>query len=492
MSAALFVVYFYSILVGLLCLMSLMRGSLLIFYFKKNKSEQTKFISSDPNLPFVAIQLPIFNEIYVVERLIDSVCRLDYPREKMEIQILDDSTDECSEIIARKVSKKKKEGFNIEHVQRPVNIGFKAGALANGMEKCKCEYIAIFDCDFIPPTDFLLRALPYFKVDKKVGFIQSSWQHLNYDYSFLTRVQAFGLDAHFTIEQEGRYKGNLFINFNGTGGIWKKECIEDAEGWQHDTITEDLDLSYRAQLKQWKGIYIENLSSPGELPIEMGGFKSQQYRWTKGSAECAKKLIPRTMRSNISFKEKIFAFFHLINPIGFILLFLSSVFSVPLLYVKIHYVEFDLFFKMSNIFLLAFLSLLLFHWIAARTGSHKKMGFWEFVFIFPSFISLNMGLSYFNTLACINGFMGRKSPFVRTPKFNLSTGTELLKDKKYFKRKIPRGTFVEILLSIYFFAGFIYGIQYLELGLSPFHAFLSLGFGMVAVYSLKTVTFKKN
>lgn len=480
------IIYTYSICISILVLFSLMRGSLVFFYLKKN-DKSIKPLNINDHLPLVSIQLPVYNEIYVIDRLINSICKLNYPKNKIEIQILDDSTDECSDIIHQLVKEKKMDGFLIEHIQRPKNIGFKAGALAYGLQKTKGKFIAIFDVDFIPNPDFLLRTLPYFFVDKQIGFIQSSWEHINYDYSFLTKVQAFGLDAHFTIEQLGRHKGNLFISFNGTGGIWKRECIEDAGGWQDDTITEDLDLSYRAQLKNWKGIYIEDLSSPGELPIEMGGFKSQQYRWTKGSAECAKKLISKLVFSKARIRKKIFGIFHLLNPIGFVLLFITSILSLPLLYVKIHFPEFNFFFKISSIFLFAFFSLVLFHWIASRTGSHKKMGFWEFVYILPSFISLNMGLSYLNTLACINGFLGRKSPFIRTPKFNLLNKNEHLKNKKYFKKNIPRGTFIEITLSIYFLYGLIYGISHLEFGLAPFHAFLFLGFGLVSYFSIKTM-----
>ncbi|MCL4130542.1 UNVERIFIED_CONTAM: hypothetical protein GTU68_034570 [Idotea baltica] len=284
----------------------------------------------------VTIQLPVFNELYVVERLIDTVVLIDYPLGKMEIQVLDDSTDESFDIAATKVAEWKAKGVNIKHVKRPERIGFKAGALAYGLELAEGEFTAIFDADFVPDPTFLQRTLPQFK-DDKVGVVQTRWEHLNEDYSLLTRLQAFGLNAHFSIEQGGRNASSHFINFNGTAGVWRNTCIAEAGGWESDTLTEDLDLSYRAQLKGWKFVYKEKIGSPAELPAAMTALKNQQYRWTKGAAECAVKNLPRVFANKeMTFGSKIHALFHLLSSFVFVCVIATAVLSVPLLFVKFH------------------------------------------------------------------------------------------------------------------------------------------------------------
>ena len=278
--------YGFSLLV--ICIFSLGQFNLAWHYRKHQKQLKNEENTSLEEFPHVTVQLPIYNEKYVIERLIDAVAAFDYPKDKLEIQVLDDSNDETIEIVAKKVASYQKAGIDIQQVQRPERKGFKAGALQYGMEHAKGEFIAIFDADFLPPKDFLKSTLTSFN-DPKVGMVQTRWGHLNQDYSLLTRVQAFGLNAHFTIEQKGRLNAGSFINFNGTGGVWRKTCIVDAGGWHHDTLTEDLDLSYRAQLKDWKFDYLEDVLSPAELPVLMPAVKSQQYRWNKGAAETARK-----------------------------------------------------------------------------------------------------------------------------------------------------------------------------------------------------------
>ena len=254
--------------------------------------------------PKVTVQLPVYNELYVIERLINTVCEFDYPKDLFEIQVLDDSTDETVNIIAAKIKEKLLEGFDIHHVRRPKRVGYKAGALKYGNEIAKGDFIAIFDADFIPSMDFLKKTIPYFH-DENIGVVQTRWGHINKDYSLLTRLQAFGLDAHFTIEQSGRSSGDHFINFNGTAGVWRLDCINDAGGWQADTLTEDIDLSYRAQEKGWKFKYLEDFESPAELPVAMSALKSQQYRWTKGAAECSVKNLKLIFNSkNVSSRSK--------------------------------------------------------------------------------------------------------------------------------------------------------------------------------------------
>jgi len=279
--------------------------------------------------PIVTIQLPVFNELYVVERLIDNICALDYPSDKLQIQVLDDSTDETLDLTQKKVDEYQDKGFDIQLIHRKDRTGYKAGALANGMKTARGEFIAIFDADFMPNKDFLLRTLPYF-ADSKVGVVQTRWEHLNRDYSLITKLQAFQLNVHFTIEQSGRQAADYLLQFNGTAGVWRAKAIEDAGGWEADTLTEDLDLSYRAQLKGWSIKYLEDVGSPAELPAEMNGLKSQQFRWMKGGAETARKMIPSVWRSPLSFSKKMHATIHLLSSTIFVFVFVIGVFSVPL------------------------------------------------------------------------------------------------------------------------------------------------------------------
>ena len=283
--------------------------------------------------PFVTIQLPVYNEKYVVERLLDAIVHLDYPREKLEIQVLDDSTDETSGIIYQKLEWLQKFELDIKQLRRDTRAGFKAGALQEGLQKARGEFIVIFDSDFIPEKDFIKKTLPWFQ-DPAVGVVQTRWGHINKDYSLMTQLQAFGLDAHFSIEQSARNAAGSFINFNGTCGVWRKTCITDAGGWSADTLTEDLDLSYRAQLKGWKFKYLEDVVTPGELPVVMPVIKLQQYRWNKGGAETARKLAGRIFNASLSTRQKLHAFLHLFNSSVFVALFAAAVLSLPMLFIK--------------------------------------------------------------------------------------------------------------------------------------------------------------
>src|SRR5215204_7408862 len=258
----------------------------------------------------VTIQLPIYNEMYVADRLIDAVCEMDYPKELLEIQVLDDSTDETTDIAELAVRRHAARGFNIHYLHRVDRTGYKAGALEAGLKQSTSGFVAIFDADFIPPVDFLKRTLPYFETDPKIGMVQARWGHINQDYSLLTKIQSILLDAHFVLEHGGRNRSGCFFNFNGTAGIWRREVISDAGGWQHDTLTEDLDLSYRAQLRGWRFVFLPDLVAPAEVPVEMNSFKSQQHRWAKGSIQTCMKLLPMILRSNQPLSVKAEAFFH--------------------------------------------------------------------------------------------------------------------------------------------------------------------------------------
>jgi len=479
-----------------LCLMFIFLYSLiqlnLVYRYKKSVGSDRGNLQmgaeyqDENDYPMVTIQLPVFNELYVVERLIDTVCEVDYPADKLEIQVLDDSTDESFAIAAAKIEEWQKKGVDIVHIKRPERIGFKAGALSYGLKMAKGEFTAIFDADFVPNSDFLLRTLPYFK-DPEVGLVQTKWEHLNEDYSMLTRLQAFGLDAHFSVEQQGRNSGNHFINFNGTAGIWRNICIEDAGGWQSDTLTEDLDLSYRAQLKKWKFKYLENIGAPAELPVAMNALKNQQYRWTKGAAECAVKNLPKVLKNNkIGFGTKIHAIFHLMNSFIFICILTTALLSVPMLYVKDQHPEYALIFQLASLFLLSFFILSYFYWVSMSNDKvDKRKSFGEFLMLFPMFLSVSMGMSLHNAIAVLEGYIGRKTPFVRTPKFNLALGKNSLKANKYISHKIKPLTIVEMMLTLYFVSGIALAFILEDYGLVPFHIMLTIGFGFVSFYSVK-------
>lgn len=455
----------------------------------KSKKENVKLevldITTISNIPVVTVQLPIFNELYVTNRLIDAVAQINYPTEKLEIQILDDSTDETTDLIAKKVTKWKSKGIDIIHFRRKDRSGYKAGALAEGLATCKGEFIAIFDADFIPDKNFLIHTIPYFK-NEKIGAVQTKWEHLNKDYSLLTKLQAFGLDAHFSVEQRGRNYGGHFINFNGTGGVWRKECIEDAGGWQSDTLTEDLDLSYRAQLKKWKFVYLEDIGSPAELPAAMNALKTQQYRWTKGAAECTKKLLGNVLISNnLSFKTKLHAIFHLMNSSVFITIVFTALASIPILFIKNQTIEYNQLFKFASVFLLSLLFLGIFYFVS-NTKERKltTKDYLSFVLYFPLFLSVSMGLSLHNAIAVLEGYFGKKTAFIRTPKFNIVSKTDKWEGNKYLVSSISLLTIIEAMLSIYFLIGVFYAFVFKDFGLLPFHIMLAFGFGYVAYSSV--------
>lgn len=478
----LIVTIFYSLALLYIFLFSLGQLHLTWIYIHDQKTKK----AVPPTLkeyPIVTVQLPIFNEKYVVERLLDAIGNFNYPKDKLEIQILDDSTDETTELIQRKLVELKSLKLDIKLVHREDRTGYKAGALAHGLGMAKGEFIAIFDADFIPTPDFLIKTLPYFSA--KVGVVQTRWGHINREYSILTRLQAFGLDAHFSIEQMARRAAGSFINFNGTCGVWRKSCIEDAGGWSADTLTEDLDLSYRAQLKGWEFLYLEEVVTPGELPVIMPAIKSQQYRWNKGAAETACKNFGKVWRSHLPVKNKIHAFFHLFNSSVFVFLLIASLLSVPMLFIKQQHPEVAWLFHLGIVFLLGFFSITIFYWVATKRfylESPRK----TFFSLYPRFLIVSMGLSLHNGLAVLEGLIGRKTPFVRTPKFNVTNKKESLLGNSYIRLRITGGALIEGLLSLYFIFGIAAGVWLRDGGLIFFHIMLALGFGSVFYYSMKT------
>jgi cellulose synthase/poly-beta-1,6-N-acetylglucosamine synthase-like glycosyltransferase len=477
------VLFLYCFSLLILFLFSMGQLHLTWHYLKRLRKQQHE--NKAPiltELPAVTVQLPLYNERYVAERLLDSVAHLDYPKDKLHIQVLDDSTDETVELVAQKVQVLQSEGIQIEHTRRPERTGFKAGALQYGLASAS-EFITIFDADFLPKPDFLLKTIPFFQ-QENIGVVQTRWGHINRDYNRLTKLQAFGLDAHFTVEQGGRSEAGSYINFNGTAGVWRKRCIEDAGGWSADTLTEDLDLSYRAQMLGWKFEFREEVESPAELPVLMPAIRSQHFRWNKGAAECARKNLLKAMRKSEGFGNKMHAFFHLTNSSIFGIILLAALLSVPVLFMMIDQPQLKTFFHLGVVFLFGFLAIAIFYYTASkRIYPHKYARyFWR---LFPQFLVVSMGLSAHNTLAILEGWLGKKSAFLRTPKFNIQTKTDNWKGNVYLSNKVNSMLILEAGLLLYFLFGLGAGIYLNEWGLIPFHTMLVLGFGSVIFYSLK-------
>ena len=409
-SAVLFA--YYAILV-ILAIYGLHRYALVWLYYRHRDRIATPARRFETR-PKVCVQLPVFNEAMVVERLIDSVCAFDWPRDRLEIQVLDDSVDETTELARRRVAARAAEGFDIVHLHREDRVGYKAGALAAGLAHSDAELVAIFDADFVPPPDILNQMVDHF-TDDGVGMVQARWGHLNRRYSLLTYLQSVFLDGHFVIEHTARNRSGRFFNFNGTSGIWRRTCIDEAGGWQHDTLTEDLDLSYRAQLAGWRFVFLPDVVAPGELPVEMNAFKTQQHRWAKGSIQTGRKLLPRIWRSDAPFKTKIEATFHLTNNAAYPLMIALAILMLPALLVRVRdpSVARGLLFD-ASVFFAATTSVLAFYVCAQRESQSD----WRRSLLYaPALIALGIGMSVNNARAVLEAALGRNTPFVRTPKY---------------------------------------------------------------------------
>ena len=450
---------------------------------KKRKLEEIPFFDS-ANTPKVTIQLPMYNEMYVAERIIESAAAFDYPRDKFQIQVLDDSTDETKDIIAAKVAELAATGLNIQHIHRIDRTGYKAGALDDAMDQVQGEFIAIFDADFVPDKDFLIRTMPYFK--EGIGVVQSRWGHLNKTYSLLTELQAFGLNGHFAIEQGGRNASGHFINFNGTAGIWRKTCIEEAGGWEHDTLTEDLDLSYRAQMRGWKFKYLEDVESPAELPITMSALKSQQHRWMKGGAECFIKMWKSLITfPGVKFSDRIHGFAHLFNSSVFVFILILSILSLFVLHIKDSFSDLNWFIQFGAFFIASTLFLSFYYWHSWRDKKGPFLNdLFRFIGRFIQFLTVSMALSLSNAVAVIEGYLGIKSSFVRTPKFNVLIKTEF-KGNKYDKKSLSIINILEGLLMLVFGFTAVQRAVYGDLGMVPFHLMLTCGYGIIFFSTLK-------
>ena len=477
----------YTIALVLIFLYALAQLNLLFNYLSadKNKVKDPKFDFSNPNeIPFVTLQLPVYNEMYVMERLLNNISQIDYPKDKLEIQVLDDSTDESLQLTQNLIKQLKLSGIDIVHIFRNNRKGFKAGALKEGLKVAKGDFIAIFDADFLPKSNWLKQTIPYFK-NEHLGVVQTRWSHLNRDYSILTKIQAFALDAHFTLEQVGRNSKGHFINFNGTAGVWRKQCIIDAGNWEGDTLTEDLDLSYRAQLKNWKFKYLEDVETPAELPMAISAARSQQFRWNKGGAENFRKMAWNLVKNkHISAKTKAHGLLHLLNSTMFLNIFIVAVLSIPMLYIKNEYESLKPYFYVMSFFVVSSIIFFVCYWFMYKKiyGNSLK-DFIEYLGMFFTFFSIAMGFSLHNSVAVLEGHFGKRSDFVRTPKFNINSLSDSWKNNKYFSKKIPIYVLFEGLLTLYFgfgmYSAFVVGNQGGDFGLFPFHLMLFLGFGYV-------------
>ncbi|MEE8329314.1 MAG: cellulose synthase family protein [Thermodesulfovibrionia bacterium] len=454
----------------------------MIYLYYKHQKNKPVLMGKLESLPVVTIQVPIYNEMYVVKRLILAVCNINYPKELMEIQVLDDSTDETAVMAKECVDNFRKQGFDIHYIHRKDRAGFKAGALAEGLKTARGEYICMFDADFVPQRDILKKTIHFFS-DKSVGMVQTRWSYLNREYSLLTRIQAIMLDGHFVIEHSARNWSGRFFNFNGTAGIWRKEAIETAGGWHNDTLTEDLDLSYRAQIKGWRFIFLKDESSPSELPVDINAFKTQQHRWAKGSIQTAKKLLPGIIKSRLPLRIKIEAFFHLTNNISYPLMLMLSLLMYPSMVARINAGWFQM--LVTDIpFLLVATAGISFFYTCSQKEIHKD---WlSRLLCLPMVMSLGIGLSVNNSRAVLEALVNRRTDFKRTPKFKIEEKKDRWTNKKYRGERnlLP---VIELLLGIYFTFN-IYFAYLNEVYVSiPFLMIFQIGFFYISVLSLLQV-----
>lgn len=470
----------YFIVLVLLASYGVHRYVLVYKYYRGRKNQCPPPAERFAELPRVTVQLPIYNEQFVIERLVEAVCRLDYPQDKLEIQVLDDSTDETVEVARGVVERYAALGHAITHLHRSNREGFKAGALKEGMKNARGEFIAIFDADFVPPEDFLRRTIDHF-TDPRVGMVQTRWTHINRNYSFLTEVEAILLDGHFVLEHGARSRHGVFFNFNGTAGIWRRATIEDAGGWQHDTLTEDTDLSYRAQLKGWKFLYRPDIECPAELPVEMTAFKTQQARWAKGLIQTSLKILPTVMRSKAPFKVKYEAWYHLTANISYPLMIVLSVLLLPAMIIRFYQGWFQMLYIDLPLFLASTFSISSFYLV-----SQKELfpGRWFRTLLFlPFLMALGIGLTLTNSRAVLEALVGHKSAFTRTPKYKVVSKKDRVRTGKY-RRRLLVLPWIELAIGSYFAAAVYYAVVNMNYITVPFLVIFVLGYWYTGLMSL--------
>ncbi|MBI4456156.1 MAG: glycosyltransferase [Acidobacteria bacterium] len=468
----------YFLVLSVLAVYGIHRYHMVYLYYKYKHNKPVPK-GKLPALSRVTVQLPIYNEMYVVERLIQSVCELTWPKHLLEIQVLDDSTDETAHIAAACVARIKARGYDIHYIHRDDRTGFKAGALENGLKSARGDFIAIFDADFTPKPDTLVQTMDYFS-DPKVGMVQVRWDHINRDYSFLTKVQSILLDGHFVIEHTARNRSGRFFNFNGTAGIWRRAAIETAGGWEHDTLTEDLDLSYRAQIKGWQFIFLPEIAAPAEIPVEMNSFKSQQNRWAKGSIQTGKKILPRLLRSNLPLRVKVEAFFHLTANIAYPLMIVLSLLLFPALIIRFHQGWFEMLVLDLPLFVASTFSVSSFYVVSQRELYPDWKANLKYL---PFLMAVGIGLSVSNSKAVLEALLGIDSIFLRTPKYSVKHSGDQWKAKKYHAQ-IGALPVVEVLLGIYFTSMILYALENGIYGTVPFLFLFMTGFLYTGFMSL--------
>jgi cellulose synthase/poly-beta-1,6-N-acetylglucosamine synthase-like glycosyltransferase len=479
--AATVLALYYGIL-GVLSLYGVHRMVMVVLYLRGRRRDRGKPAPrplADGELPRVTVQLPLYNELYVARRLIDAVCALDYPRDLLEVQVLDDSTDETVEVVAEAVARQRARGVDVHHLRRGDRVGFKAGALAAGTARATGELLAVFDADFVPRPDFLRRAVPHF-ADPEVGMVQARWEHLNRDYSLVTRVQAIFLDGHFVVEHAARHASGCFFNFNGTAGIWRRQAIPDAGGWQHDTLTEDLDLSYRAQLAGWKFVYLPELTVPSELPVDVNGFKGQQFRWAKGSIQTARKLLGRVLAAPLPWRVKLEAAIHLTNNASYPLMVALSLLLFPAMLLRRGGPVSGILLVDLPLFLAATVSVVVFYAVS-QAGAGRR--WWRDLKDVPPLMAMGVGLAVNQSRAVVSGWRRRGGEFVRTPKYSIERRGEAWKGKRYRAGRSLAVVF-EGLLALWFLACFAYAAADGMWASLPFLWLFLQGYGFLFLLSV--------
>jgi len=451
----------------------------LVYLYMRNRGREPRAAGPLASLPPVTIQLPLYNEMYVADRLIAAVCAIDYPRELLEIQVLDDSTDETRGIADLAVRRHAEQGIDIKYYHRANRTGFKAGALEAGLKTARGEFIAIFDADFIPTPDFLTRTMPHF-ADSKIAMVQARWGHINQDYSLLTKIQAILLDGHFVLEHGGRYRSGRFFNFNGTAGVWRRTAIDDAGGWQHDTLTEDLDLSYRAQLRGWHFVFLSDLIAPAEVPVEMNAFKSQQHRWAKGSIQTCRKLLPRLLRANIPLGVKAEAFFHLTANFNYPFMCVLSVLMFPAMVIRYNMGWYEMLLIDVPLFFAATFSVCNFYMVCQREIHRDWRARIKYL---PFLMSIGIGLSINNTRAVFEALFNTQSEFNRTPKYRIEADGDEWVGKKY-RQSVAVQPMIELALGLYFTATVFYALANQIYGTVPFLVLFQIGFLYTGLLSI--------
>jgi cellulose synthase/poly-beta-1,6-N-acetylglucosamine synthase-like glycosyltransferase len=471
----------------LLAIYGVHRYTLCYLYFKYRKNASGAPPRLFDELPRVTVQLPIFNEQFVIDRLIEAICAMEYPKDRLEIQVLDDSTDETQQVAAAIVARYAALGHPIQYIHRTNRHGYKAGALDAGLNFAKGEFVAIFDADFVPPTDWLMQVIHHF-AEPEIGMVQTRWTHLNRNYSILTQIEAILLDGHFVIEHGARYRTGDFFNFNGTAGMWRIQAIRDGGGWQHDTLTEDTDLSYRSQLAGWKFKYLPHVECPSELPIEMTAFKTQQARWAKGLIQTSIKVLPKIFHSDVPRRIKIEAVYHLTANLSYPLMVLMSAALLPAMICRFYQGWFQMLLIDVPLFTASTFSIAVFYVLSERELFPKT--WWKTILYLPFLMALGIGLTVTNTKAVMEALFGIKSAFVRTPKYRVALKGEKSQASKYRKRLVLT-PWIELLLGAYFFLAILYTFSNHNYFTAPFLILFVIGYWYTGLMSLLQGRFER-